>query len=78
MKEATVLFMYRVIGRIEVSYQLFRCTLERGDELIEQHFVQPPGAQPGSQNGSKVDALANLTFQLSAVLTNPSWSFRSS
>ena len=30
VKEATVLFtVYRVIGRIEVQYQLFRCTLER-------------------------------------------------
>ena len=44
----TVLFtVYRVIGRIEVQYQLFRCTLRSPvDELIEQHFVQPPGSLP--------------------------------
>ena len=42
-KATFLLTMNGVIGRIEVQNQAFGWTAERGDELIDQDFMQAPG-----------------------------------
>lgn len=47
MEEASLLLaVQRVVGGIKVQHQLFGRALEAGDELIDQHLMQPPRRGP--------------------------------
>jgi hypothetical protein len=41
---ALLLAIQRVVGGIEVQHEFGWGSLEAGDELLDQHFVQAPGA----------------------------------
>ena len=45
MEEAPLLLaVQRVVGSVKIEHELFGGSLEAGDELLDQHFVQAPGA----------------------------------
>lgn len=43
---ADLLAVYGIVGGIEVKDQPLRGTTVRGDELLDQDLVQPPGGGP--------------------------------
>ena len=47
VEEATLLLaVYGIVGGIEVQDEPLRGTAKRGNELLDQHQVQPPGYFP--------------------------------
>jgi hypothetical protein len=47
VEEAPLLLtVHRIVCSVEVQDQAFRGTAKRGDELLDEHLVQPPGRGP--------------------------------
>jgi hypothetical protein len=87
VEEAPLLLaMQRVVGGVKVQHQFLGRSLEAGDELLDQHLVQSPGAVARSAHFSRrhsVGALATSRSTPTAVCIATSWrsapwSFRSS